>query len=298
MGVVTREDLDYESLLEGHGEVRQTLLAWLGQAGFSIRYRDLVLVIDPYLSDSLAMKYRGTVFPHTRLMPPPIASECLNPVHAVLCTHAHTDHMDPETLSVVAEQNPDARFVIPRAARETALERGVPEDRMIAVNAREVVDAIPGFRVRALASAHEELHTDRQGNHHFLGYVMELGGTTIYHSGDCVPYPELAPQLASSKIDLALLPVNGRDDHRRRNGVPGNFSFSEAVALCRESGIPSMVACHFGMFAFNTIDTELLDREISAVSDSLEILRPRPDQVYGLEPLDCHDPKRKCHREE
>jgi hypothetical protein len=43
-------------------------LAWLGQAGFGHRYENLRILLDPYLSDYLEKKYRGTDKPHERLM--------------------------------------------------------------------------------------------------------------------------------------------------------------------------------------------------------------------------------------
>jgi L-ascorbate metabolism protein UlaG (beta-lactamase superfamily) len=272
------------TLLEPGGRTGRPVLAWLGQAGFLIRFRDLTVVIDAYLSDSLAEKYRGTIFPHTRQMPPPIEPERLRPVDVVLCTHAHTDHMDPGTLAVVAKGNPQAQFVVPRAESETAVARGIPADRLIAINAGEQVRVNQDLRVTAIASAHETLQTDDRGNHRFLGYVLELGDAVIYHSGDCVPYPELAATLASCGIHLAILPVNGRDDYRRRHGVPGNFTFAEAVALCGECKIPAMLACHFGMFDFNTIEPALLDEWTAALTRSLECLRPRPGRGYELTP--------------
>ena len=47
-------------------------LAWLGQAGFALRYQDLRILLDPYLSDYLEKKYRGTDKPHERLMAAPV----------------------------------------------------------------------------------------------------------------------------------------------------------------------------------------------------------------------------------
>jgi|ERR1700677_2681357 hypothetical protein len=41
-------------------------LYWLGQAGFIIQAGAKRLTIDPYLSDTLAEKYRGTATPHER----------------------------------------------------------------------------------------------------------------------------------------------------------------------------------------------------------------------------------------
>lgn len=42
--------------------------AWLGQAGFALRAEGCRWLVDPYLSDFLAQKYRGSEFPHDRLM--------------------------------------------------------------------------------------------------------------------------------------------------------------------------------------------------------------------------------------
>ena len=56
---------DLESLIHATVVPPQPGISWLGQAGFLIRWREFRLVIDPYLSDSLATKYRGTRFPHT-----------------------------------------------------------------------------------------------------------------------------------------------------------------------------------------------------------------------------------------
>ncbi|MFZ5830569.1 MAG: MBL fold metallo-hydrolase, partial [Planctomycetota bacterium] len=140
----------------------------------------------------------------------------------------------------------------------------------------------PGVSVYAVASAHEELRTDTEGNHHFLGYVIETDAGVLYHSGDCAPYPGLVAALKGRGIDLALVPVNGRDEHRRSHGILGNFTFSEAVDLCLDAGIPSMITCHFGMFDFNTVDESTLDREIAEASGSLQCARPAPGRVYEL----------------
>ncbi len=228
-----------------------TRLWWLGQAGFAIRHGVQVLLIDPYLSDSLAVKYAGTRFPHTRLHPSPVAPEALKDVVGVLHTHAHTDHMDPGTIPAVLSSNRPT-FVAPRARRAIALERGIPAERLTGVDAGDGVQIGP-FAVTAVPAAHEELTRDADGAHHFLGYVIDTGTVRIYHSGDCVPFAGQADLIAGMGVDVALLPVNGRDRHRLANGVPGNFTTVEAAELCVAAGIPALVCHHFGLFDFNTI---------------------------------------------
>ncbi|MCP4406141.1 MAG: MBL fold metallo-hydrolase, partial [bacterium] len=97
-------------------------LWWLGQAGFAIKSQEKLLVIDPYLSDFLAKKYHGKFFPHTRMMPPPILPEELQGVDMLLCTHRHSDHLDPETAPILARNTPDCTLVVPKSAGDWSLE--------------------------------------------------------------------------------------------------------------------------------------------------------------------------------
>ena len=39
-----------------------------------------------------------------------------------------------------------------------------------------------------MPAAHNELEKDAWGRHKFLGYIVEAGPWTIYHSGDTVRY--------------------------------------------------------------------------------------------------------------
>ena len=130
---------------------------WLGQAGFVMRARGLRILVDPYLSDTLGDKYRGTTTPHDRMMPVPVSVEALGAVDLALLTH-HTDHVDPGTLVPLAARNPTLRFVAPKAARDEALRRtGASQDRLVLVDAGETVEPLPGVKVVALRAAHETL---------------------------------------------------------------------------------------------------------------------------------------------
>jgi len=106
------------------------------------------------------------------------------------------------------------------------------------------------------------------------------GRTSVFHSGDCVPYEGQVEELARAAPDLALLPVNGRSDPLRRAGFAGNFRIEEALALCVGAGVPSVIAHHYGMFAFNTVDPEVIDRTLTAAP--IHALRARTQVVWTL----------------
>lgn len=134
------------------------MLYWLGQAGFVIEsapHGSYRLLVDPYLSDSLARKYAGTRYTHRRMMAAPIPPGTKSTqLDLILCTHHHTDHMDPDTLRPLAAAFPDLRFVVPAASTEETCQRcGVGMNRLTPLDAGDrveplaaVVDHRPGLR--------------------------------------------------------------------------------------------------------------------------------------------------------
>ena len=229
---------------------------WLGQAGFLIEGGGVRVVVDPYLSNSLEAKYRGSGIPHERMFPAPVSPAALGYVDLVLCTHAHTDHMDPDTLRPLARRLAGLRVVVPAASLSIAESRtGITAPRLIGVDAGETHSLCDDrLKLHVFRAAHETLDCDAQGRHHFLGFGLDIGGRRIFHSGDTIPYLGQREEITAFMPDLALLPVNGRHDALRKCGIAGNLTLEEAVALTGDCGIPAMVPHHYGMFAFNTVD--------------------------------------------
>ena len=227
-------------------------LWWLGQSGFLVQYGDAHLLLDPYLSDSLTRKYAATAKPHVRMTGRVVAPERLNFIDGVTSTHNHTDHLDGETLGPLLAVNPGLTVVVPQANLAFAAERlGVAPSRLSPIRVGEIVTVGP-FALRAVPAAHESLETDEAGNHKFVGYVVSVGGYTIYHSGDTLLFDGLEAAVGRG-VDVALLPINGRDPAR---GVAGNLSAGEAVHLAQRVGAGLVIPCHFHMFAFNSVDPD------------------------------------------
>jgi L-ascorbate metabolism protein UlaG (beta-lactamase superfamily) len=256
-----RRDVPISGYSEWSGE--GLALWWLGQAGFLLRFRNMTIVIDAYLSDTLAMKYKGQVYPHRRMMQPPIAMDDLTGIDYCMSSHSHSDHMDPGLIPVLRDNNPGCRFIVPEAARKIGLERGVPAGSLIGVDAGGEMSLGDGITVSFIPSAHETLSQDSNGHHFFLGFVFRFDGLSLYHPGDCLPYPGLDDRLEPYDIDLALMPVNGRKEELSRRGIPGNFDFVQARDLVNRHDIRYMIPHHYGMFNFNTLARDKLERMIS-----------------------------------
>ena len=86
----------------------QIAFFYIGQVGFIIKFRDKYIMIDGYLSDYVDRNCCREGVTWGRRYPAPIRPEDLDFIDYVFCTHAHFDHMDPDTLSAVARVNTKA----------------------------------------------------------------------------------------------------------------------------------------------------------------------------------------------
>ena len=114
------------------------------------------------------------------------------------------------------------------------------------------------------------MERDAQGQAKFLGYVLQFGGWSLYHSGDTLRYDGMAEKLRPFSIDVALLPINGRAPERR---VPGNLSGPEAAELAHDIGAKLVIPCHYDMFEFNTASPEEFVETCKRLGQECRVLR-------------------------
>jgi L-ascorbate metabolism protein UlaG (beta-lactamase superfamily) len=226
---------------------------WLGQSGYLIQYKNQKLLIDPYLSDSLTRKYANTEKQHIRMSELVIDPSLLTGITVVTSSHNHTDHLDPETLQPLMAANPDIILICPEANRKLVSERaGKNIDFPLGLNEKKSV-AVGEFTFHGIAAAHNNIDRDEHGNCLYMGFVIQFGEWTIYHSGDCLLYDGLIETISPFKPDIVFLPINGNDPSR---GVAGNMNIDEAIHLAKSVNARWLVPCHYDMFTFNTADAE------------------------------------------
>lgn len=223
-------------------------LTWLGQAGFRLDVGGLGIVVDPWVSDH-----------EDRLIPAPPLALAADSVDWLLITHEHLDHLDLSFLPRVLERSPAVRVVLP-APLVPLVEHVVPEGQAIAVQPHDTVD-LDGLDLNVVPAFHgvtmEDAYGDGSavgGRPRFVGYVVRAeAGRTIYHAGDTIVTAGLTAALAPLGIDIALLPINGRDEAREARGIVGNMNAQEAVELAVTMGAMTLVPYHWDGFAGNTV---------------------------------------------
>ncbi len=238
---------------------------WLGQSGFLVCYRGECLLFDPYLSDSLTKKYAATDTPHVRMTERVVDPARLDFVSVVTTSHNHTDHLDADTLGPLFAAAPAAKLVVPAANVGFVTQRlgGAAAARFVPLAEGERA-TVGAFTFEAVPAAHEALAAE------FAGFVVGVGPFRIYHSGDTVRYPGMADRLRPLRIDLALLPINGRAPERR---VSGNLDGAEAAQLACDIRARVVVPCHYEMFEFNTASPALFADTCAQLGQRAAVLR-------------------------
>lgn len=245
-------------------------LWWLGQSGYLVQWLGQHLLLDPYLSDSLTRKYANTAKPHVRMTEIPIAPRQLDFIDVVTSSHNHTDHLDGETLGALLQVNPDLHILVSAANQAFAADRlQVLPERLTTITL-DTPMTVGAFTFHVVPAAHEQIEQDEQGHHKFIGLLVEAGPWTLYHSGDTILYPGIVENLRRWSIDLALLPINGRDPKR---GVAGNLSGVEAAYLAKAIRARLVIPCHYDMFEFNTVAPDAFGQEAERLHQPYRVLR-------------------------
>lgn len=252
---------------------------WLGQSGFLIKSASSTIVVDPYLSESLTRKYAASSRPHIRMTAAPCRGSDLSSIDLLVASHKHSDHLDPETALPILAASPACRLVLPSSLVDHARSLGIPPERMIGLDAGESVRVNDRDSLRAIPSAHEQLDTDAQGRHLYLGFVLQIEGLRLYHSGDSVLFDALPDWIGPVPPDVMFLPINGRDPNR---GVPGNMTAAEAVDLAARVRPRYIAPHHYDMFTFNTVSVDEFRAESRRLPPGVEAIILRCGQRWEV----------------
>src|SRR5712692_3778313 len=243
---VTPPSLRKKSSCASLWPVEMLHLRRLAQAGFVLRSNGTSLVVDAFLSPR-----------PDRLVPPDVAPETLVGMHAILATHEHRDHLDRAALPALAAASPGAMVVVPAPIADE-VRALVPTARVVGARVDETIVAgdvritpVPARHGVKMADAYTFGRELSGGLYRYLGYVLDDGVARIYHAGDTIVYEGQAERLRALGVDVALLPINGRDHFREAAGVVGNMDHREAARLAADAGVDVLVQIHYDTFPQN-----------------------------------------------
>ena len=199
---------------------------FLGQSGYLLKTKNSEIVVDPYLSDSV-----NRVAGRARLLPIPIRPADVS-CDAVVCTHDHLDHLDPDTVSQLQGSQ---LFVTTHGGKEKLRQLG--KENVIALACGESV-TVGDFTLTAVYADHTV---------EAFGLIVEVEGATLYFSGDTL-YSERLFDVATYRPDVTFICINGK---------LGNMNVEEALTVAKKIGAPINIPNHYDMFASNSEDPHL-----------------------------------------
>ena len=135
----------------------------LGQSGYVLKTESTEIIIDPYLSDSV-----NRVAGRPRLLPIPINPADIS-CDAIICTHDHLDHLDPDTVSLI---NASQLFITTNEGKEKLISLG--KTNVKALSARESI-TIGDISLTAVFADHTV---------EAFGLIVNAENKTLYFSGD------------------------------------------------------------------------------------------------------------------
>lgn len=143
---------------------------WLGHAGFRID-GDKVIYFDPYQIES---------GPQADL---------------IFISHDHFDHCSPEDVAKI--QGPETIIITEKdsAGKLTGDVRVIKPGETLVLDGVKIL-GVPSY------NTDKDFHPRRN---RWLGFLVEMSGISIYHSGDT----DFIPEMKELNVDIALLPVSG-----------------------------------------------------------------------------------------
>lgn len=201
-------------------------ITWLGQFSLLIKSENTTLMVDPYLTDSIADRLGAD---YSRLVPLRKEYLAMKP-DVVLLSHDHTDHLDVPSLKQLLDT--------PKQVEILAGANAWTKARTEAGGQHNYVRMVPGsewttgdFHIRTVTAVHSDPAA--------VGFVIRAEGITVYVTGDTLYSREVIEQIGEP-VDILFTVVNGQG-----NNMNGIDAARFAAALYPKITIP----VHWGLFA-------------------------------------------------
>lgn len=230
---------------------------FLGQAGYLIKSNDIIVAIDPYLTDSAAKMSPEL----SRIVAVPFEPSELD-VDVYMVTHDHIDHLDPETIEAYPYKM-RTTFVAPRLAARKLVLCGIPEENIVRIDTGET-KMVKGITVTGIFTIPNEPDVIDT-----CGYRLEFkNGRSVYHSSDTA-YSELLLNYVP-EAEVALLCINGKW---------GNMGPDEAAKVAQKIHPKIAIPNHYDLMAVNSENPEIFrvfmeqgNRDIKVII--LDLMKP------------------------
>ena len=197
-------------------------IKWLGHASFKIK-DDKVIYIDPW-----------------KLKTP-------EPADIILITHEHYDHCSPEDVKKIKK---DTTWIVAPGDCASKFSGNV---KVVQPNEKITVEGIEIETVSAY-NLNKDFHPK---SNQWVGYIVTVKGTRIYHTGDS----DFVPEMKNLKVDVVLLPIGGTYTMNAEEAAQAANAMNPKVAI----------PMHYGTIVGSVKDVERFKKLCNV---QVEVLEP------------------------
>ena len=212
-------------------------VTWLTHSGLLFENERITVLVDPYLSDSLASVCESK----KRRLPVDESMLEVSP-DVILLTHSHPDHLDVATLE---------KFLSRTDKEITVLASGSAYEKLTSLASKHNLVLLAPHSVWSEGGvtfyAVKAEHTERDA----IGFILDDAEKTYYVSGDTLYNFDVIDDcldLVEDGVDYAFLPINGKG---------GNMNAKDAADFAYEIGAKTAVPVHYGLF--DSVDPDDFD---------------------------------------
>lgn len=209
---------------------------WLGQAGLLFELDGLKIMVDPYLSDSVA-----AVNPENRRRVEVEERFLEEAPDVLILTHDHLDHTDPETLEIILKKGKKVCVLASANAWKHVRSYGQGHNYVLFDAGTEWTQG--GVHFQAVHARHSDEAA--------IGVLITWQGKTCYVTGDTLYHGQVleAVKAAGKHLEAVFLPING---------VGNNMNMTDAARFAAAVGAEKTVPVHFGLFDDIRPETEFI----------------------------------------
>ena len=199
---------------------------WLGQAGLLFEFDEIKVMVDPYLSDSVAK-----INPNSKRRVEVDNSFFDIKPDVLILTHDHLDHTDPETLDVLLKKWSGICILASKNAWAHVRSYGGSHNYILFNRGTQWTCGDICFK-----AVHAQ-HSDDDA----IGVLIQYKNKTYYVTGDTLYHEQVFHDVKSTcqSIDALFLPVNG---------VGNNMNMIDAAMFAENIGAKKTIPIHFGLF--------------------------------------------------
>ncbi len=231
-----------------------------GQSCFELSEGETTLLVDPFLKPNNPVAVA--------------TAEEVEPTHIAL-SHGHADHM--ADLVPVAKRTGAFCVAIVELA-EWLKGQGIEDVSDPNLGGTVAFDwgsikLVPAWHTNTLPGSEEAPFSAEHGVPIGTpaGFVIKLGGKTIYHAGDTCLFGDMKLIAERDPVDLALLPIGGHYTMDRH----------DAVAAAEFVGAGTVIPMHYDTFPPIETDAEAFKTDVESQTSSQVVLL-KPGEAHTL----------------